>query len=77
MKAGATGLMAPRPKRGAKRPETSPDDRIAVIHLKGTPAYADWLESIHRATHIPKAVLIRLAVAEWAKNHGHPEPPEM
>lgn len=70
-------LMAPRPKRGSQKPLRPPDERIAVIHLKGTPEYAEWLEAIHRKTHIPKAVIVRLAVAEWAERNGHKPPPEV
>jgi hypothetical protein len=65
-----------RPKKGGKKPARSPDDRVAIIHLKGTPAYADWLDAVHRKTHIPKATIFRLAVAEWAERNGHPVPPE-
>lgn len=77
MSFGAGSTMA-RPKKGIKGtpPEPSPEDRAAIIHLKGTVAYARWLDAIHRKTHIPKASLFRLAMAEWAKANGHPEPPE-
>lgn len=72
-----TMAMAARPRKGReKTPARPPDDRIGVIHLKGTVQYAQWLEDLHRRTHIPKAVLIRLALAEWAEHHGHPAPPE-
>jgi hypothetical protein len=68
--------MAPRPKRGAPRREKSSDERTAIIHLKGTPEYARWLDQLHRTTHIPKAALFRLAMAEWAERNGHAAPPE-
>lgn len=67
-----------RPKRGvAKKVERPPDERVAIIHLKGTPAYAEWLDAVHRKTDIPKAVIIRRAIALWAERFGHPEPPEL
>lgn len=75
---GGTAMMG-RPKKGAEGPAAgkSPDDRVAIIHLKGTPEYAMWLDGVHRKTHIPKATIIRLAVAEWAARNGHPVPPEL
>lgn len=44
--------------------------------IKGTVAYSEWLDAINRKTHIPKAALFRLAMAEWAERNGHPAPPE-
>lgn len=71
------GLMAPRPKQGAKKPDVrSSDERLGVIHIKGTVEYSKWLDKLHQATHIPKAVLFRIAIAEWALRNGHPAPPE-
>jgi hypothetical protein len=67
-------LMA-RPKKGAKK-SLPADERSAVIHLKGTAEYVEWLERLHRKTHIPKAILVRLALAEYAERHGHDAPPE-
>jgi hypothetical protein len=66
-----------RPKKGAKRPERPPDERQAIIHLKGTADYAYWLHRVHQETHIPKATIVRLALAEWAQRHGAPPPPEL
>lgn len=67
-----------RPKKGVKRtlPQAA-DDRVAIIHLKGSPLYAEWLDALHRKTHIPKASLFRLALAEWAEKNGHSPPPEL
>lgn len=58
--------------------EPAPDSATATViaHLKGTQAYADWLDAVHRKTLIPRTAIIRRAVAEWAKRNGHPEPPE-
>jgi hypothetical protein len=84
MGAGA-GLMA-RPKAKTKtkkttkttaRPTAADLERESIINLKGSPAYAEWLEGLHRKTHIPKATIFRLALAEWAEKHGHAEPPEI
>jgi hypothetical protein len=64
-----------------KKPTTSKgdpaDERVVIVHLKGSPAYAEWLDQVHKKTHIAKATLFRLAMAEWAEKNGHPTPPEM
>ncbi len=65
-----------RAKKAARKPSRPPDDRLGVIHIRGTVEYADWLEELHRKTHIPKATLFRVAIAEWAERNGHPAPPE-
>jgi hypothetical protein len=77
MAAGA-GLMA-RPKKTKKTaaPPASEPERPTVMNLKGTPEYADWLEGVHRKTYIPKAQIVRLALALWAEKNGHPAPPEI
>lgn len=66
-----------RPKRRPAQPNEAPDDRLAVIHLKGTREYAEWLDSLYKETHIPKASMFRLAMAEWAEKKGFRKPPEM
>lgn len=67
-----------RPKKTAAKPkEKSPDERFAVIHLKGSQEYVDWLEDVHKKTRLPKATIFRLAVEEWASRNGHPAPPEL
>ena len=77
MYAGA-GLMAREPKGSKKKAESqAPDERVAIIHLKGSPAYAAWLEAAHRKTHIAKASIVRVALAEWAERHGIESPPEL
>jgi hypothetical protein len=45
--------------------------------MKGSADYVDWLDGVHRKTHIPKVQIFRLAVAEWAERNGHPVPPEI
>ncbi len=52
------------------------EERVVIAHLKGSPEYAEWLDSLHKQTHIPKAALFRLAMAEYAKANGHEAPPE-
>lgn len=53
------------------------DGRAAIIHLKGTPAYAEFMDTLARKTHIPKAAMFRLAFAEWCERNGHGTPPEL
>jgi hypothetical protein len=65
-----------RPKRGVEKPVSqNPDDRPTVINLKGTPDYVAWLNEANKQTHIPKATIVRLALALFAKEHGLPDPP--
>ena len=70
-------IMA-RPKKGAPiEPAEERGERETVIHMKGSPAYVDWLEAIHKKTRIPKVQIFRMAIEEWATKHGHPAPPEI
>ena len=49
---------------------------VSIINLKGSAAYRDWLSGRSKATLIPAAAIVRLALAEWASRNGHPRPPE-
>jgi hypothetical protein len=67
-------------RKGAKilGPDGIPDENpVTVICMKGSRAYAKWMNDLHRATGIPKAHLARVAVEEWAERHKHPKPPEI
>lgn len=64
-------------KKSPSAKEDTADDRVVIVHLKGSAAYAAWLTDLHKKTHIAKATLFRLAMAEWAEKHGHPAPPEI
>lgn len=77
MVAGAIAVGRPRKRPGKPSAEGGKDDRANVIVLKGSPEYVEWFNSLHEATHIPKATLVRLALADWAKRQGHESPPEM
>lgn len=48
------------------------DARVTIINLKGSQEQADWLDAVHRKTYIPKSVIVRLALAQWAERNGHP-----
>jgi len=74
MNAGG-GLTMARPKGRPKvepKAAAGPVARSTIINLKGSTEQVDWLESVHRKTHLPKAVIVRLALSEWAAAHGHP-----
>jgi hypothetical protein len=66
-----------RPKKGDKKAERMPDERVAIIHLKGTAAYAQWLEELFQKSHVAKATLVRLGLEEIAKRYKHRPPPEL
>jgi hypothetical protein len=61
-------------KRTGSRPAASAA-RVSVIHLQGGEAERDWLTTLHKRTHLPKATIVRLALAVWAKQNGHPASP--
>jgi hypothetical protein len=76
MSAAAGAYLVGRPKRSVPPPEER-GDRETIIHLKGSPEYVDWLEAAHKRTHISKAQIVRLALADWATKMGLPTPPEI
>ena len=55
---------------------TPSEERVVIAHMKGSAAYAAWLEAVHQKTHIPKAALLRLGMVEWALKNGYPAPPD-
>ena len=54
-----------------------PDDRVVIIHLKGSREFAAWLDDIHKKTDIPKTTIFRRAVEDWAASRGFGPPPEI
>lgn len=66
-----------RPKKGVKKAPPPTGERQVIMHLKGSPEYAAWLEEFHRDTKIPKATIVRWALAELAKAKGREAPPEI
>ena len=50
--------------------------QASVINLKGSDDYRAWLAGVSKKTQITAAVIVRLALAEWASKHGHAAPPE-
>jgi hypothetical protein len=65
-----------RKKEAPSPPPKIVEGFVSIINLKGTAAYRDWLSGLSKKTHIPAAVIVRLALAEWAVKNGHPSPPE-
>ena len=51
------------------------EGRVAVIVLKDTPAYRDWLQSVSLESQIPMAAIARDAIRDWAISRGYPPPP--
>lgn len=66
-------LMEPRV--GRKRKAARPDDRVAVVVLKDSAHYRDWVDSLSATTLIPVATIVRDALARWAADRGLPPPP--
>jgi hypothetical protein len=66
--------MAKKKATGGDAKPPTPE-RVVIVHLKGSQGYADWLDALSEETHIPKTTLFRVAMAEYAKNHGHAGPP--
>ena len=65
----------PEATRG--RPRKNPQDKLSgtVVNLKGTQDQIDWLEHANRLTLIPKAAIVRAALAMWGKaNRQDPFP---
>ena len=71
---GASVMARKKPDKPAPAPS---DDRVAVIVLKGTPEYREWLSIISKDSLIPVASIVRDALAKWAVSRGYGPPPEM
>lgn len=57
-------------------PDDSLTPPVPVISIKGSPAWKAWLDALSRHCRMPKAVLIDVALAEYAAKIGfEPEPP--
>jgi hypothetical protein len=71
------GSMQMAKKKAPVAKEVGKDERVAVIVLKGSHEYRDWLNSMSKDTLIPVASIVRDAVAKWAMQRGYTTPPEM
>lgn len=79
---GRKGTKAVKGSREAQKktkqiPASPEAERETIVNMKGSADYAGWLEAVHRKTHIPKAQIVRLALATWAMANGHDAPPEI
>jgi hypothetical protein len=63
-------------KRKAKKTEEGVE-RFSVLNLKGSAEYRDWLGTLSEESLIPIAVIVRDALAKWAKERGYPSPPKV
>lgn len=68
-------LVAKKKSPGASEP--TKDERVAVIVLKGSLEYREWLNSISKDSLIPVASIVRDALAKWAVQRGYDGPPEL
>lgn len=70
---GAAVMARPKGRPKGKTPATPVQtQRTTIINLKGSEEQSDWLEKMHRRTHLPKSVIVRLALALWAERNDHP-----
>ena len=67
--------MAKKAVEKAKAPEPE-GNRVPVLNLKGSRAYADWFDRVAKQTHFSKATIIRLALVAWAEAKEVEAPPE-
>jgi hypothetical protein len=74
--AGSGPIMMAK-KKAPEPKEASKDERVAVIVLKGSHEYREWLNSMSKDTLIPVASIVRDAVAKWATQRGYSSPPEL
>jgi hypothetical protein len=75
---GTEPMARPKGRPKGKRPvDTTQAGRTTIINLKGSQEQADWLDAVHRKTHIAKSVIVRLALDFWAGKHGHPPFPSL
>lgn len=52
-------------------------ERISVITVKGSTAFRDWLAYVSSESRIASTVIVRDALAAWAKANDYPKPPEI
>ncbi len=52
-------------------------ERISVITIKGSSGYRDWLNDVSEESRIASSVIVRDALAAWAKTNGYQKPPEI
>ena len=63
------------------KPSSSPGSseektrRMTVMTIKGTVEWKEWLDRLADFSRLPSTVLIDVALADWAKQHGFEEPP--
>ena len=49
--------------------------RVSVIHLQGPSEEREWLTLANKKTRLPKATIVRIALAEWGSTKGMPAYP--
>lgn len=62
-------------RMGRKRKPVKPDERVAIVVLKDSVEYREWVDGLSKSTLIPVATIVRDALAKWAADRGLPPPP--
>lgn len=73
--AKAKTRTAPK-KTGRPKLDGGRANRGAIVGLKGSAAYGEWLDGLSEETSITKATIVRLALRMWAESRGLPSPPK-
>jgi hypothetical protein len=70
-----------RPKKGVPPKRAAKKDRElfreAILYMKGSKQYFDFVAAVQRKTGITKAQMFRMAFADWCESQGHGTPPEI
>lgn len=65
------------PKKMPERTYVVDKRRVSIINLKGSVGYREWLNDVSNDSRIASAVIVRDALAAWAKANGYQKPPEI
>lgn len=74
MRARALG----RPRKGSEPKRASKERgefREAIIYMKGSPEYFEFVDVVHKKTSISKVQLFRDALKLYCETNGHGTPP--
>lgn len=58
-----------------KKKAASKTGQVSIAQLKGSAEWRDWFSRLTEFSRMPGAVLIDLALKEWAERHGFDEAP--
>ena len=72
--AAASGVQR-MAKKAEKADVPKEPGRVTIIGLKGTPAFAAWVDRLHQHLRLPLPTLFEHALIELAKSRGFEEEP--